>query len=124
MKKSKVIFKSATTAHAKEFYGDKYTKSFKGSVAILDGKVVGIGGLSYEHGTMVLFSDMKEELRPFKKDIWKAFDMLGEIVEKANFPIVAIASNKEKNSEWLLTKLGFSPNGEATPDGKIFWRFP
>ncbi|MCK5149102.1 hypothetical protein KAR48_20265 [bacterium] len=124
MKKSKITFEPATTAHAKKFYGDKCAKSFKGHVAMLDGKVVGIGGLSYEQGRMVLFSDMKEEFRPFKKDIWKAIDILGEMVEKTNCPVVAVANNKEKNAEFLLTKLGFTPNGESTPDGKIFWRFP
>lgn len=124
MKKSKITIEPATKEHAKEFYGDKPTKSFKGYVALLDGKVVGIGGLSFENETMMLFSDMKEEFRPFKDDIWKSIGILGKMVKKTNYPIVAIASNKEKASEKLLTKLGFEPSGHSTPDGKVFWRFP
>ena len=124
MKKSEITIKPATMEYAKEFYGDQYTKSFKGYVALLNDKVVGIGGLSFENETMLLFSDMKEVMRPFKDDIWKAIGLLGEMVEKTNYPIVAVASKKEKASEWLLTKLGFASSGHSTPDGKIFWRFP
>ena len=124
MKKPEIIIKPATMAYAKEFYGDQYAKSFKGYVALLKGKVVGIGGLSFENEMMMLFSDMKDEFRPFKKDIWKAIRILGKMVEKTKYPVVAVASNKEKNSEWLLTKLGFNPSGQSTPSGKIFWRFP
>ena len=124
MKKSKIEIKPATKAHAKEFYGEECTKSFKGYVALLDGKVVGIGGLSFENETMMLFSDMKDEFRPFKDDIWKSIAVLGEMVEKAKYPVVAVASNKEKASEMLLTKLGFTDSGNSNSDGKIFWRFP
>lgn len=124
MKKSKIIIEPATIEHAKEFYGDQHTKSFKGYAALLDGKVVGIGGLSFENETMMLFSDIKDEIRPFKDDIWKGIDILDGMIKKTNYPIVAIASSKEKNSEMLLTKLGFNPTGNSTPDGKIFWRFP
>ena len=73
---------------------------------------------------MMLFSDIKDEIRPFKDDIWKGIDILDGMIKKTNYPIVAIASSKEKNSEMLLTKLGFNPTGNSTPDGKIFWRFP
>jgi len=125
MRKSKITIKPATMAYAKEFYGDQYTKSFKGHVALLNGKVVGVGGLSFENETMMLFSDMKEEMRPFKRDIVMGIHILNEMVEKTNCPIVAVASKKEKMSERLLAKLGFNPSGSSNPDGsKIFWRFP
>ena len=125
MKKSDIIIEPATMAHAKEFYGDIPMKSFKGSVALLNGKVVGIGGLSFENETMMLFSDLKEELRPYKYVIWRAFYMLEDMVKNAEYPIVAVASQDEKDSERLLTKLEFTDSGKLTPDGsKIFWRFP
>lgn len=123
MKKSKVKIVPASIDHVKEFY-ERPTKSFRGYSAILDGKVVGIGGVSFEKEMMILFSDIKDELRPFKDDIWEGIRLLGELVEEVKYPIVAIASNKEKASEWLLTKLGFSPSGQSTPDGKVFWRLP
>jgi hypothetical protein len=124
MKKSEVTFEPATIEHAKEFYGDQYRKSFKGYSALIGGKVVGMGGLAYEKGQILLFSDMKDELRPHKKEIWKAIDILDDLVKKTKSPVVAVASNKEKRSEELLTKLGFSPTGHTVPEGKIYWRFP
>lgn len=123
MKKSKIIIKPATSKLTKEFYGI-FPKSFKGIVALLNGKVIGVGGLKYEDGKMMLFSDIKDELRPYKKDICKAIRIFGRMVKKANYPIVAIAGKEEKNSERILTALGFSPNGQLAPEGKIFWRIP
>lgn len=125
MKKSKVTIEPANIKHAKEFYGDQYTKSFKGYVALLDGKVVGIGGISFSKNNMMLFSDIKDELRPYKRDIVKGVYILKDMVEKINYPVVAIASKEERLSEKLLDRLGFSPSGYSDSDGsKIFWRFP
>lgn len=129
MKKSKkqpeITIEPATKAHAKEFYGDQPTKSFKGYAVSFMGNVVGMAGLSFENNAMMLFSDMKEVLRPFKKDIWKVYDLLDEMVKKSKYPVVAVADQTEQAAERLLTKLGFSPSGHLTPDGsKIFWRFP
>lgn len=125
MRKSNIIIKPATMAYAKEFYGDQYTKSFKGHVALLNGKVVGIGGLSFENETMVLFSDIKEEMRPFKKDIVRSMRVLAKLVDSTNYPVVSIADKKEAGAEMLLNRLGFASSGHSNPDGsKIFWRFP
>jgi len=124
MRKSNIKIEPATMAYAREFYGDQYTKSFKGYAALLNDKVVGIAGLSFEDKQMMLFSDMKEELRPYKKDIVRSIHIIGDMVEKTNYPIMAIASNTEKASERLLTYLGFAHNGYETPGGKIFWRIP
>ncbi len=125
MRRSNLIIKFASIAHTKEFYGDQYTKSFKGYVALLGKKVVGIAGLSFENEKMMLFSDMKEEMRPYKRDIVKAVRMLGKMVNEAKYPIVAVVNNKESLSEKILTKLGFTFSGYTNPDGsKIFRRFP
>jgi len=125
MRKSKIIIEPATREHVKEFYGDKYTKSFKGHVALLDGKIVGIAGLGFEKDQMLLFSEITEEMRPFKKDIVKAVYMLDRMVKEAKYPIVAIANKKEAMSEKLLVKLGFISTGCLASDGsKIFRRVP
>jgi len=125
MKKSEIIIKPATKAYAKEFYGDTYTKSFKGYVSLLGGKVVGVAGISFEKETMVLFSDIKKEFRPFKRDIVKGIRMLGKMVDKLRYPVIAVADKKEPAAEKLLTRLGFTPSGYMNHDGsKIFRRFP
>lgn len=125
MKKSKITIEPATMAYAKEFYGDQCNKSFRGYVALLGGKVIGVGGLSFENETMMLFSDIKEELRPFKRDIVRGFHILERMVAKTNYPIVAVADKKEKLSERILTRIGFTPSGNENQDGsKIYWRVP
>ncbi len=125
MRKSKIIFKPATMAYAKEFYGDQYTKSFKGYVALLDGKAIGVGGISFQNETMVLFSDIKKKMRPFKRDIVRGVYILGGMVKDVRYPIFAVADKKELAAERLLTKLGFVFSGHLNPDGsKIFRRFP
>lgn len=125
MKKFKTIIKPATRAYAKEFYGKQYAKSFKGYVALLNGKVVGMGGISFEGKTMVLFSDMSKEMRPLKRDIMRAVYVLYEMVKSARYPIFAVANKEELFAERLLTKLGFVFSGHLVPDGsKIFRRYP
>ena len=123
MRKSDIIIKYATQDHAKEFYGEN-RKTFKGYAALLNGNVVGIGGLCFEKDKMVLFSDMKKEMRPYKKTIVKCIKILGKMVEQTKYPVVAIADKNEKMSERILIKLGFEPSGETVPLGKVFWRFP
>ncbi len=123
MKKSKITIEPATRERVMEFYGES-PKSFKGYVAVLNSKAVGICGLSYEGEKILLFSDIKDELRPYKDDIWKAIAMVSEMVEKTNYPIVAVANKHEKNSEKILASMGFVPNGQSVPDGKIYWRNP
>ena len=125
MRKSKIIIKLATMAYAKEFYGDQYTKSFKGGIALLKGKVIGVAGLSFEKDSMMLFSDMKDEMRPYKRDIVKAIRILGKMIKNVRYPIFAVANNKESLSEKILNKLGFTFSGHMNPEGsKIFRRSP
>jgi len=125
MRKPKITFRPATIEYAKEFYGDTFTKSFRGYVALLGDKVVGVGGIGCERDVRILFSDIGKEMRPFKRDIAKAIRILEGMVKSLRYPILAIADKKEPASEMLLTKLGFTPSGLANPEGsKIFRRFP
>lgn len=123
MKNPKITIEPATKERVIELYGES-PKSFKGYVVVLDNKAVGIWGLSYEGEKMLLFSDLKDELRPYKDEIWKAIALVTKMVEKTKFPIVAVANKHEKNSERLLASMGFVPNGQSVPDGKIYWRTP
>ena len=125
MRKSKIIIKPATIVDVKEFYGGRHTKSFRGIAAVLDGKVVGIAGISFDTCAMVLFSDIKKEMRSFKRDIVKVIPLLDKMVKGVGYPVAAVANKKEPLAERLLIKLGFISSGRFTLDGsKIFWRFP
>jgi len=124
MKNPKITIEPATKERVVEFCGKMLPCSFKGYVVMLNDKAVGMWGLSYEREKILLFSDLKDELRPYKDYIWKAIAMVKKMVEKTNYPIVAVANKHEKNSEKILASMGFIPNGQSVPDGKIYWRNP
>lgn len=124
MKRSEVKIEPAKPEHIVEFYGAPHKRRIRGYVAILEGQVVGVGGLSFERESVLLFSDIKDALRPFKKDIVKGLLILLSLIEKAKFPIFAIANKQEKMAERLLSRLGFIESGHSTDNGKIFWRVP
>lgn len=123
MRKSKIEFKKATPEYAREYYGKRPVKTFKGYVALLNDKVVGIGGVSFEKGNMMAFSEMKDEMRPFRRDIAKAARLLEGFIDSLPYPVFAFACPKEPTAKKLLQKLGFIPTGQETEHGSIFVRY-
>lgn len=88
-----------------EFYGEPWPFTLKALVAILDGKPVGIIGISREYGLNKFFSDITPELEPHMKTmpILRAIKKMMREVESSRLPVVAIAENPA-----LLERLGFS----------------
>ena len=124
MKKSKMIIKYATKKHAKEFYGEDWTQSFKGIVALINGKPIGMGGIRFDGEKGILFSDTTSEGRKHKKQTVKCIRVLKKMVEETNYPVCAIASKDEPLSEKILVKLGFKFSGGIVSGEKMFWRVP
>lgn len=125
MRKRNVIIKVATKRYIEEFYGDKYTRSFKGYVALINKKVVGVGGLSFENGYILFVTEMSDELRPFKRDIVKIIRVFNKMIKNVDYPIIAVANKKEPLAEKLLHRLGFTFIDRLTDNGsKIFRRCP
>jgi len=121
MTNPKVEFRAATAQDAELFYGKQPIRTMRGYVAIIDDKPVGIGGVYYESGFMVAFSEMKPEMRSRKKDIARGIRMLTEMYDKLG-PVFAVACKKEPTSYMLLAKLGFAPSGQTIPAGDILIR--
>lgn len=116
-------FRKATAQDALEFYGKPPCNSFRGIVAVEDGKVIGIGGLFYEGKNLVAFSDMKPEMRKHRKDMARSCRMLIDMVREAKRPVYAVADPNEPTSPYLLAKLGFEPTGMFGPSGEILkWK--
>jgi len=122
MKKSDVIIRYSTIKDAKEFFGPEWTQSFKGYSALLNNKILGIAGIKLEQNRMILFSDMIDEARKYKKDIVKMIYKLNDLIKGMKTPIMAISDYNEILSEKILVKLGFRFIGQYADDGKIFWR--
>lgn len=71
-------FRAATPELAREYWGGDPRFSFHGWAALIDGRVVGIGGVSYVSGFPVAFSEGKPELMSRKKDVVRCFQFLEE----------------------------------------------
>jgi hypothetical protein len=124
MENPRVVFKRANMELARQFYGPGAPiRSFKGYVAMIEDRVIGVAGLFYCGDNIILFSDMKDEFRSYKKDIVKSILKMREFMKGTKHPICAIAQCGEMLSEKILLKLGFIYHGES-PGGKVFIRRP
>jgi hypothetical protein len=121
MTKSDVTFTEATPELARAYYGSPPPYSFKGYVALLDGKPIGIGGVFFNGGP-VAFSEMKEEMRPRTKDKARAVRVLERLINTYKCPVVAVAA--EPTSVPLLTKLGFELTGHEEAQGPVMVKQP
>ena len=103
--------RTATAKDAFSFYGKAPINSFKGIVAVENDKVIGIGGLFYSQSNLVVFTDMKPEMRQYKKAIVKGCRIIMDMVKNADRPVYAMANPDEPTAERLLEKLGFVHTG-------------
>ena len=119
---SRPVLRPATAKDAVAFYGKTPPFSFRGFVADLDGEVVGICGVYYEKHRPVAFSEMRDAMRPYKKEIAKACRMLMQLLNQLGGSVYAFACPTEPTSGYLLAKLGFKPTGMLGPHGDILVR--
>jgi hypothetical protein len=120
MKRLDIVY--ATPEHVGQFFGNMCFQRLKGYAAILNGEVIGVAGIRYDGDSLILFSDMKEPARKYKKDIIRMIRLMDELLENIKYPVLAIANKNESLSEKILIKLGFEYTGLNSPDGKVFRR--
>ena len=120
---TKCKLRQATTKDAYNFYGKMPSNSFKGIVAVEGDKVIGIGGLFYTKDGLIAFSDMKPEMRQYKKALVKGCRMIMDMVKNADTPVYAVANDKEPTATNLLERLGFVRTGIKNEIGEtLVWR--
>lgn len=112
-------FKTATQKDAAEFFGQQPAYTFKGIAATEGEKIIGIGGLIYSGGRVTAFSDMKPEMRKYKKDMALTCRMIVAMIKAEPRKVYAVAQEDEPTSAYLLIKLGFRPTGEFSSFGEI-----
>ena len=122
MTKSEVTFAEATPDLVLAYYGKPAPFTFKGYVALLDGKPVGVGGIYYDNERPVAFSDMAPEMRARKRDVVRAIRLLKNQFDACKAQLFVIANKDEPTSPHLLTKLGFEPTGHETEHGPVMVR--
>lgn len=119
-----VTFRPASAADVQAFLGGPPPARLRGYVAILDGEVVGLGGVYYHAGTPVAFSDIKPPLRKHRKALAKGCRILMDFIREMNVPVYALANQEEPTASYLLCKLGFKPTGQVTPLGEYLVKEP
>jgi len=108
--KSKPQLRPATRDDYRAFYGNLPQSTMRAYVATIDDRVVGIGGVLFEHGTKIVFSDMKDEFRPYKVSIMKFARKVEDVMGSS--PGVAVMSSSEPGAARLLDWLGFDHVGQ------------
>lgn len=122
MTRSEPAIRQATPADVKHFGTRVAEFSFRGYVIEYEGAPIAIGGIYYQDGTPVAFSDLKPEVRRYKKTMVRACKMLLTLFDNAGAPVYAIANQKEPTAPYLLAKLGFKPTGVFGPAGETMVR--
>lgn len=119
---SEIEFVPATQKLAEQYFGGVPPYGFRGHVAVMDGKPVGIGGLFVWDGIPIVFTQLKDEMRPHKKACARAVRVMVEFMDSLKMPVYATADKMEVTSEKLLAKLGFVPTGIETEHGELLMR--
>ncbi len=119
---SEPVIACATQSLARAYWGGDPPFSFRGYVALLDGEVVGVGGLYRMCGRLWLFSGFRPELRPYRKTRAKAVRMLLQLADMYTEPVYVTPDREEPTAMPLLTKLGFVPTGEEVDGDHVLVR--
>lgn len=122
MTRSEPTIRPATAADAVAYYGKTPGMSFRGYVAELDGEIVGIGGVYYDNGMPIAFSEMKPPMRSHKKAMAKAVRMFERLFDSLGTKVYAVACATEPTAPYLLAKLGFKPTGVFGKHGETLVR--
>jgi len=117
-----VTFTEATAEMATAYYGCQPPYSFKGYVALHEGRPIGVGGVFFSGDRPVAFSDMKDEMRPMLKAKARAVRVLETLIRSFKVPVYAVAA--ESTSVGLLTKLGFTDTHQKASAGPVMMREP
>ena len=113
---SKIELSFATKEDIEEFYDGPALYSCRAVVARLDGKIVGLGGVYRVGKNMVVFSEIREEMRPYKKDIIRACRMALTLVNR-HTQLVSYEDPAHATAATFGEHFGFHKTG-TTLEGK------
>ena len=105
---AKVRTRVASAEDIERFYGTKPRATLRALVAEMEGKIVGVIGVSREGDVGKFFSDFSPELEPYVRSItiMRAVKESLNLVRQYRGPVVAIAEHGE--SCRILNRLGFT----------------
>lgn len=100
MANSKVVIRNATTDEVERMVG-KQGKTVRAVVGVMDGNVLGIGGIVYEDSYIKAFMDITEEGKLCKKSLAKATKMVLEMAKEKNLKLIAVADDTDIAPQFL-----------------------
>jgi len=106
--KPEIVIRTATADDIDEFFGEPPRGTTRATVAVMDGKVVGIIGITrgFDYGNF--FSEFTEELRPHLRSvtIMRAIKDSLAYCEQYKGPVLALALDAEGCR--IMNRLGFT----------------
>lgn len=109
----------ATTAALTAFWGERPKRSLRAWAALLDAEPVGVGGFAYGGPYITVFSDLKPEIRPYRKQLWGFAKTIMAEAKRYGAPLMAIADPDEITAPRFLERLGFQ-FVSTTSDGDVY----
>lgn len=97
----------ATPGLVQQFAGKAPPYTFRGHVGLLDGKVIGLGGIFYRDNLPVIFAEFTEGLE--RRYRAAAFRFLEEQFDLWQGQLFAICDSNFASAPGLLDRLGFRP---------------
>lgn len=106
-----------TLADATAYFGQPPSHSMRGYAVMLDGRPVGLGGITYRCGVLCAFCEIGDELRPYKLSIARFARRIADLL--GDRPGMAVADPREPGSERSLRWLGFE-HMATSKEGEVY----
>jgi hypothetical protein len=97
----------ATQEHVERTFGVLKRSAEMISFVRDDGELVGCAGIFPETSRLVLFSDMKDDVRRFPRALVRGYRKLLEMADRRRMPLHALPDPSIEASERFLTHMGF-----------------
>lgn len=111
----RVKYKRATAEEIKEFYDGKVPFTAKALLFYYDNEVAAIGGIKFEDGLRMAFSEIKDGVKAPRKTVLQCAFKVMEFCKEDGVVFYARSLNPR-----LLKKVGFSEYDTIEGDGEFF----
>jgi hypothetical protein len=101
------------------FETDSPPFTVKGLSFFLEGELVAIGGVRYERGYFIAFSDIKPGVTVSKATVYRCGLEVMKFIKDLGIPVVAMADENLESAPRFLTHLGFEYK-RSDPNGEVF----
>lgn len=120
----RVTLRPTVSADVPFLTADPLPARIQGITAEVDGKIIGLGGLSYRpNGTVIAFAWISEEARKYPRAIHRAGRMAVDLIRASRLPVVvAEAEPGNPAAERWLERLGFEKREIAGADVFVWER--